>query len=78
VVGHLDLSHTGTAAGRADARTQVGAGAAGHQDRNNHGGRVPSPREPEEGSRCLGLAAALLGVVRAVGDFVAQDVSLHD
>lgn len=45
----LDLGHAGTAAaGRANARTQVGGGAAGLQDREDQRDREPSPRKPEE------------------------------
>lgn len=61
----LNLSHagTGTATAAASAATQVDGSRAGHEDRDNHGGHVASPAEPEESSGGLGLAAALGHVV---------------
>jgi hypothetical protein len=70
--GFLDLRHGGAAT---DAAAQVGAALAGHEG-EDHRGRPGGPAEPEEGGGCLGFAAALGGVGRAVGDVVGSCVVL--
>ena len=71
----LDLAHGGPSA--ADSTAHVDARGASAHDGEDHGGDPSGPTKPEEGGRGLGLAAALLRVVAAVGDMVCEGVSLR-
>jgi hypothetical protein len=74
LVGILDLAHGGTTT--ADAAAHIGATAASVHDVEGKRGDECGPSEPEEGGGGLGLTAVLLGVCRAVEDFVGSGVRL--
>lgn len=75
----LDLRHARTArTSRSNTRTHpTTTRLAEHDERDDHGSRVPSPGKPEESNRGLGLTAALLAVKAPVGDFVVEGVLLE-
>lgn len=75
----LDLSHAGASntASRTGASTKVDTCLAGHDDRQNHRGRVASPGEPQECRRGLSFAATLRAVMGTIGDFVVERVGLE-
>lgn len=75
VLSCLDLSHAGPT-DNTTSTTGVKASRAGHEDRDNHRSHVPSPTEPEERGRSLGLTAALFRTVRTVRDPVVLGIIL--
>jgi hypothetical protein len=70
----LDLAHGGPTA--TDSTAEVCTAGTSTHDVHDEGGDEGSPAEPQEGSGGLRLAAVLLCVGGAVGDFVGDGVGL--
>jgi hypothetical protein len=74
--GRLDLAHGRSLLDTTGTTAHVNAGVTALETREDSRDGEGSEAKPEEGSRGLGLVAALGGVVRAVGDGVAVGVRL--